>query len=139
MRAEAAVEANAALDAAEENLRAEAKADADPNADEDSEETPLKRKRVKVVASMRKPLRKKDFILTSTPELEDEIPKEEEAQDDVDEGMFDVEGTEDLDAPFVEDLSDDAEQEQETVADVLRAARAIADEDENFMDNVLLG
>ncbi|WCJ37794.1 hypothetical protein M5689_018895 [Euphorbia peplus] len=139
MRLEAAVEANAALDAAEHNMHAEAKADADQNVAEDSEESPLKRKRIKVVPSMRKPLRKKDFILTSTPKLEDEIPEEEEAQDDVDEGMLDAEGTEDLHAPFIEDLSNDLEQEQETVADVVRTAKAFVEDDENFMDDVLLG
>ncbi|WCJ24962.1 hypothetical protein M5689_006883 [Euphorbia peplus] len=132
MRAEVAVEANVALDAAKQNVRAEATTNVDENAAEDSEKTPLKRNGIKVV-SKRKHMRKKDFILTSNPELE------EEAHDDADEGMLDAEDTEDMDAHVIEDLSDDPEQEPVTAADVVRTAKAFAEDTDSFMDDVLLG
>ncbi|WCJ44049.1 hypothetical protein M5689_024742 [Euphorbia peplus] len=85
-RAEAAVAAHAELDNAEAAVReqvAKAKADAIGNAAEEDAENdiPLTRRRTKASASMRKPMRKRDFILTA-PELEDVIPEEEEREEE---------------------------------------------------------
>ncbi|WCJ31485.1 hypothetical protein M5689_012977 [Euphorbia peplus] len=105
-----------------------------------------------------RPLRKRDFILTSAPELEDDIPEEEEEgnvnddgdihMDDVAEGDFgapifeevseDTAPEGDFGAPIFEEVSEDTAPEGD-FDEVQKVARVVADEDPNFMDDVLLG
>ncbi|WCJ21229.1 hypothetical protein M5689_003396 [Euphorbia peplus] len=149
--AEAAIAAHAELDEAEEVVRqqlAKATTNADAiNASEDAEDDiPLTRRRTKVSAAMRKPMRKRDFIL-SAHELEDVIPEEaeeeerEEAVNDNEDLHMDVDAKNfnDDGAPIIENLSEDSTPEQEDFDEVLNIARAVTEDDPNFMDDVLLG
>ncbi|WCJ44020.1 hypothetical protein M5689_024716 [Euphorbia peplus] len=149
-RAEAAVAANAELDmaqAAEREQVAKAKADADINAaTEDAEDDfPLSR-RTKASAAVRKPLRKRNFVLTA-PHLDDDIPEdaEKEAEDVNDEENLhmddDDEFLNDDGVPIVETLSDDSSPQHEDPQTVLEGAQVFAHnvDNEHFIDDVLLG
>ncbi|WCJ31457.1 hypothetical protein M5689_012951 [Euphorbia peplus] len=118
--------------AAERNLLAKAKADAKladaaqvestvasenveaTGEEEDAEnEISLSRRRMKKVAANRRSLNKKDFYIASNAELEDTIPEEEDIVDDED--MFHMSAEGNLDAPIIEDISEDSEPEAEAL------------------------
>ncbi|WCJ18262.1 hypothetical protein M5689_000631 [Euphorbia peplus] len=152
-KAEAAVAAHAELDNVEAAMReqvAKAKADANVNAVEEDveDDVPLTRRRTKASA-MRRPMRKRDFILISAPELEDDIPEddipeeeEKEEEENVDDDIHmdvDEENLNDDVAPIIENLSKDSNPEKGDFDEVLNIARDVTVEDPNFMDDVLLG
>ncbi|WCJ31648.1 hypothetical protein M5689_013122 [Euphorbia peplus] len=106
---------------------------------EDAEEIPLSRSHKKKVAANRRFLNKKDFYIAPNAELEDTIPEEEDFVDDED--MMDMSAEGNLDAPVIEELSEDSEPEAENPEVVIQTAQrfAVNVDNEDFMDNILLG
>ncbi|WCJ31530.1 hypothetical protein M5689_013019 [Euphorbia peplus] len=91
--------------------------------------------RTKAVAN-RRSLKKKDFYVASSAELEDSVTEEQEVVDDED--MLEMSAEEDVDAPLVEELSEESEPE---VDEVLQGAHQFAEnvDNDDFIDNILLG
>ncbi|WCJ31452.1 hypothetical protein M5689_012947 [Euphorbia peplus] len=69
-------------------------------------------------------------------ELDESIPEKEDLVDDED--MMDMSAEKDADAPIVEELSEDSDQEPDTIIqDAMKFAENI--NTDGFLDNVLLG
>ncbi|WCJ29212.1 hypothetical protein M5689_010859 [Euphorbia peplus] len=80
----------------------------------------------KKTAAKRRVLKKKDFVIASSAELEEPVTQEPEDAD-----------KENVDAPLIEELSEESEPEDE---EVLQGAKQFVEnvDDEHFIDNVLL-
>ncbi|WCJ38008.1 hypothetical protein M5689_019093 [Euphorbia peplus] len=105
--------------------------------DEDSEDIPLSRRiPKKKMSAKRRSLIKKDFYVASSTELEESIPEKEDLVDDED--MMDMSAGKDADAPIIEELTEDSDQEPDTIIqNAMNLAENINTDD--FLDNVLLG
>ncbi|WCJ29441.1 hypothetical protein M5689_011077 [Euphorbia peplus] len=66
----------------------------------------------KKAVAKRRSLRKKDFVVAPSAELEDSVVEEPEAAD---EDMLEMSAEEDVDAPLIEELSEESEPEDEEV------------------------
>ncbi|WCJ18465.1 hypothetical protein M5689_000814 [Euphorbia peplus] len=66
----------------------------------------------KKAVAKRRSLRKKDFVVAPSAELEDPVVEEPEAAD---EDMLEMSAEEDVDAPLIEELSEESEPEDEEV------------------------
>ncbi|WCJ29506.1 hypothetical protein M5689_011137 [Euphorbia peplus] len=119
---------------ASENVEAPGNVEA-TGEDENAEKTPSSRGNRKKVSANRRSLNKKDFYIAPSAELDDTTPEEEEA---VDEDMMDMFAEEDVDAPVIEELSEESEPDADVVIqNALRFAENVDNDD--FMDNVILG
>ncbi|WCJ43985.1 hypothetical protein M5689_024684 [Euphorbia peplus] len=88
----------------------------------------------KKAVAKRRLLRKKDFVVASSAELEDPVTQEPE---DADKDLSEMSDEENVDAPLIEELSEESEPEDE---EVLQNAKQFVEnvDDENFIDNILL-
>ncbi|WCJ29315.1 hypothetical protein M5689_010959 [Euphorbia peplus] len=88
----------------------------------------------KKAVAKRRLLRKKDFVVASSVELEDPVTQEPEAAD---KDLSEMSDEENVDAPLIEELSEESEPEDE---EVLQNAKQFVEnvDDENFIDNILL-
>ncbi|WCJ39658.1 hypothetical protein M5689_020630 [Euphorbia peplus] len=80
---------------------------------EDSEDIPLSSRIRKKTVAKRRPLIKKDFYIAPSTELEDSTPDVGEVADDED--MLEMSPEKDVDAPLVEELSEESEPEVDAV------------------------
>ncbi|WCJ37741.1 hypothetical protein M5689_018847 [Euphorbia peplus] len=105
--------------------------------DDDSEDIPLSRRiPKKKMSAKRRSLIKKDFSVASSTELEESFPEKEDLVDEED--MMDMSGEKDADAPVIVELTEDSDQEPDTIIqDAMNFAENIDTDD--FLDNVLLG
>ncbi|WCJ24548.1 hypothetical protein M5689_006499 [Euphorbia peplus] len=88
----------------------------------------------KKTAAKRRVLKKKDFVIASSAELEEPVTQEPE---DADKDLSEISDKENVDAPLIEELSEESEPEDE---EVLQGAKQFVEnvDDEHFIDNVLL-
>ncbi|WCJ30851.1 hypothetical protein M5689_012374 [Euphorbia peplus] len=88
----------------------------------------------KKAVARRRVLKKKDFVVASSAELEDPVTQEPEATD---KELSEISDEEDVDAPTIEELSEESEPEDE---EVLEGAKQFVEnvDNEHFIDNVLL-
>ncbi|WCJ43815.1 hypothetical protein M5689_024528 [Euphorbia peplus] len=88
----------------------------------------------KKAVAKRRVLKKKNFVVASSAELEDPVTQEPEAAD---KKLSEISDEENVDAPLIEELSEESEPEDE---EVLQSAKQFVEnvDDENFIDNVLL-
>ncbi|WCJ24703.1 hypothetical protein M5689_006640 [Euphorbia peplus] len=88
----------------------------------------------KKTAAKRRVLKKKDFVIASSTELEEPVIQEPE---DADKDLSEISDKENVDAPLIEELSEESEPEDE---EVLQGAKQFVEnvDDEHFIDNVLL-
>ncbi|WCJ29378.1 hypothetical protein M5689_011017 [Euphorbia peplus] len=88
----------------------------------------------KKAVARRRVLKKKDFVVASSAELEDPVTQEPEAAD---KELSEISDEEDVDAPTIEELSEESEPDDE---EVLEGAKQFVEnvDNEHFIDNVLL-
>ncbi|WCJ29402.1 hypothetical protein M5689_011041 [Euphorbia peplus] len=88
----------------------------------------------KKTAAKRRVLKKKDFVIASSAELEEPVIQEPE---DAEKDLSEISDKENVDAPLIEELSEESEPEDE---EVLQGAKQFVEnvDDEHFIDNVLL-
>ncbi|WCJ24657.1 hypothetical protein M5689_006599 [Euphorbia peplus] len=88
----------------------------------------------KKVVAKRRVLRKKDFVIAPSAELEEPAAQEPETAD---KELSEISDKEDVEAPLIEELSEVSEPEDE---EVLEEAKQFVEnvDNENFIDNVLL-
>ncbi|WCJ24441.1 hypothetical protein M5689_006403 [Euphorbia peplus] len=95
----------------------------------------------KKAVAKRRVLRKKDFVIAPSAELEEPAAQESEpaAQEPeaADKELSEISDEEDVEAPLIEELSEESESEDE---EVLQGAKQFVEnvDNENFIDNVLL-
>ncbi|WCJ24374.1 hypothetical protein M5689_006338 [Euphorbia peplus] len=88
----------------------------------------------KKTAAKRRVLKKKDFVIASSADLEEHVTQEPE---DADKDLSEISDKENVDAPLIEELSEESEPKDE---EVLQSAKQFVEnvDDEHFIDNVLL-
>ncbi|WCJ31587.1 hypothetical protein M5689_013068 [Euphorbia peplus] len=88
----------------------------------------------KKAVARRRVLKKKDFVVASSAELEDPVTQEPETAD---KELSEISDEEDVDAPTIEELSEESEPDDE---EVLEGAKQFVEnvDNEHFIDNVLL-
>ncbi|WCJ39726.1 hypothetical protein M5689_020692 [Euphorbia peplus] len=95
----------------------------------------------KKAVAKRRVLRKKDFVIAPSAELEEPAAQESEPADQepeaADKELSEISDEEDVEAPLIEELSEESEPEDE---EVLQGAKQFVEnvDDEHFIDNVLL-
>ncbi|WCJ38336.1 hypothetical protein M5689_019405 [Euphorbia peplus] len=88
----------------------------------------------KKAVSKRRVLKKKDFVIAPNANLEDPAVEQSEVAD---KDLSEMSDEENIDAPLIEELSEESEPEDE---EVLQGAKQFVEnvDDENFIDNILL-